>query len=76
MVIIGVYQSLSNNAFYIHRCLENIKKLYKLAGKCDYKHHYKANIEDATVSTREGFSENSPMSSGPSGPVRKHNVRK
>ena len=32
---IGIEQSLINNAIYEHKCLENIKKLYKQAGKCD-----------------------------------------
>ena len=32
---IGIDQSLSNNALYEHKCLENIKKLYKQFGKCD-----------------------------------------
>ena len=32
---IGIDQSLSNNDLYEHRCLENINKLYKHAGKCD-----------------------------------------
>ena len=35
MVTIGVDQSLSNSAVYEHRCLENIKKLYKSVGECD-----------------------------------------
>ena len=30
---IGIDQSLSKNAIYEHKCLENIKK-YKQAGKC------------------------------------------
>ena len=38
MVIIGVDQSLSNSASFEHRCLENIKNIYKLAGKCDDQH--------------------------------------
>ena len=33
MATIGVDQSLSNSEIYEHRCLENIKKLYKYAGK-------------------------------------------
>ena len=33
MFTIGVNQSLSNSAMYEHRCLENIKKLYKTNGK-------------------------------------------
>ena len=32
---IGIDPSLSNNAIYEHKCLENIKKLYKQAGKYD-----------------------------------------
>ena len=35
MITIGVYQSLSKIALYEHRCLENINKLYKYAGRCD-----------------------------------------
>ena len=33
--IIGIDQSLSNNALYEHKFLENINKLYKRAGKYD-----------------------------------------
>ena len=32
---IGIHPSLRNNATYEHKCLENIKKLHKQAGKCD-----------------------------------------
>ena len=32
---IDIHPSLSNNAIYKHKCLENIKDLYKQAGKCD-----------------------------------------
>ena len=32
---IGIDQSLSNNDLYEHKCLQNIKKLHKQAGKCD-----------------------------------------
>ena len=32
---IGIYQSLSNNALYEQKCLQNIKDVYKYAGKCD-----------------------------------------
>ena len=41
MVIIGIYQSLSNFAMYEHRCLENIKKLYTSAGKYDSQLQFK-----------------------------------
>ena len=66
MVKIGVYQSLSNSYFYEHRCLENIKKLYQSAGKCDDQQQYKSILESCMVSTPEFFSENRPMSYGPS----------
>ena len=34
---IGIHPSLSNNAIYEHKYLENIKTLYKQFGKCDYQ---------------------------------------
>ena len=61
MFTIVVDQSLSNSTMYEHRCIENIKKLYKSAGKCDYQQHYKAIIEAAMVSTTEGFNGNIPI---------------
>ena len=61
MAHIGVDQSLSNSVMYEHRCLENIKKSYKSAGKCDYQQQYKAIIEAEMVSTTEGFIDNCPM---------------
>ena len=62
IVTIGVYQLLSNSAIYEHRCLENIKKLYKYYGKCDDKKQYKAIIEAEMVSNNEAFTDNNPMS--------------
>ena len=35
--IIGVDQSLSNSTMYENKFLENIKKLYTTAGKCNDK---------------------------------------
>ena len=55
MVEIGVDQSFSNSAMYENRYLENIKKLYKYAFKCDCQQQYKAIIESVMVSTPEGF---------------------
>ena len=49
MVAIGIYQSLSNSDLYEHRCLENINKLYKNAGTCDYQQKYKSTIESVMV---------------------------
>ena len=45
MVTIGIDQQLSNCTVYEHRCLENIKKLYTYAGKCDNQLDFKAIIE-------------------------------
>ena len=65
MVDIGFDQSLSNSDLYKHRCLENIKKLYKTAGKYEDQQHYKTMIESAMVSTPEGCIEKSPMITNP-----------
>ena len=56
MGTIGVYQSLSNNAFYEYICLENIKMLYKSACNCDYEKQYKTILEAVVVSDPEGYS--------------------
>ena len=48
---IGVDQSLSNNSLYEHKCLQNIKKVYKQAGKCDNQQQFKDILEDAMVPT-------------------------
>ena len=62
----GLNQSLGYSAIYEHRCLENIKKLYKYSGKCDDWQQYKAILEAAMVSTTSVFTENSTMSYIPS----------
>ena len=35
VLTVGIDPSLSNNTIYEHKCLENIKKLYKQSGECD-----------------------------------------
>ena len=59
---IGIHPSLSNNAVYEHKYIENIKRLYKQAGKCDYQQQFKDILEAAIVSTTEGFTDNNPIS--------------
>ena len=44
-------QSFINNALYEQRCLENIKNVYKHAGKSDKQKKYKDIIEAALVLT-------------------------
>ena len=58
---IGIDQYLSNNAVYEHKCLENIKKLYKQDGKCDDQKKLRNIFEGAMVSAPEGFTNNSPI---------------
>ena len=62
--------SLRNSAIYEHKCLEKIKKLYKQAGKCDYQQQFKYIIEDAMVSTTEGSTNNSPIYTRTSTPLK------
>ena len=73
---IGIYQSLSNNALYEHKCLENIKKLYKHAGKCDNQQQFKYILESDMVSTPEVFNDESPIYPMISTPVNKSSARK
>ena len=59
---IGINPSLSNNSIYEHKCLENIKKLYKQADKCDDQQQFKDILEADMFSIPEGFTDNSPIS--------------
>ena len=73
---IGIDPSLSNNAIYEQKYLENIRKLYKQAGKYDDQKQFKDIIEAAIVSTPEGFTKNSPIYLMTSSPVKKPSARK
>ena len=53
MDTIGVDQSVSNSALYEHRCLWNIKRIYKYSDKRDYHQQYKPILEAEKVSTPE-----------------------
>ena len=54
MVTIGVDILLSDSALYENWSLENIKKLYKSAGKFNDQNQYKDIIEAPMVFTSEG----------------------
>ena len=69
-------QSLSNNAIYEHKCLENIKKLRKQADKCDDQQQFKDILEADMVSTPERFTNNSPISPTTSTPIKKPSAQK
>ena len=73
---IGVDLSLSNNAIYEHKCLENIKNIYKQAGKCDDQQQIKDILEAAMVSTPEVFTNNSAIAPMTSSPVKKPSAQK
>ena len=59
---IDIDESLINSALFEHIWLQNIKKLYKYAGKCDNQQQLKEILEAAMVSTPEGFTNSSTRS--------------
>ena len=73
---IGINQSLINNSLYQHKCIYNIKKLYRQAGKCDNQKKFKEILENYMVYTPEGFTNESHISTMTSEPVKKTIARK
>ena len=73
---IAVDQSLSKNAIYEHKCLENIKTVYEQASKCDEQQQFKDILEADMVSTPEGFTDNIPISPITSTPIKKLSAQK
>ena len=72
----GIDQSLRNNAIYEHKCIQNMKKLCKHAGKCDDQQQFKYIIDADVVSTPEEYTDNSPISPMTSKLVNKTSARK
>ena len=56
--------------------LKTLKKIYKQAGKCDDQKQFKDILRAAMVSTPEGFTDNSNISTRTSTPVKKPSARK
>ena len=56
--------------------MNNIKKIYQHAGKCDDQKNLKDILEASILSTPEGFTYNSPNVHMPSTPVKKPSARK
>ena len=50
MKTIGVYQSLFTRSSFEHKCMNNIKYIYKHAGKCDDQKNLKDIIDADMVS--------------------------
>ena len=49
---IGIDQSSFTRSSFEHRCMNNIKKIYHHAGKCEDKKNLKDIIDAAIISTR------------------------
>ena len=54
MNTIGIDQSSFTRSSFEHRCMNNIKKIYKNVGKYDYQQNLKDIIEAAIPSTPSG----------------------
>ena len=59
MKTIGTDQSSFARSSFEHRCMNNIKKIYQHAGKCDDQQNLKNIIDSAILSTPEGVTDNS-----------------
>ena len=76
MKIIGIDRSSFTRSSFEHICMNNIKKIYQHAGKCDDQQNLKYIIGAALLSTPEGFTDSSPNVNMQSTPVKKPSVRK
>ena len=68
MKTIGIDQSLCIRFSFEHKCLNNIKKIYQHAGKCDDQQNIKDVLDAVMVSTPEEVIDeiyNIPMTSTP-----------
>ena len=76
MKTIGIDQSSFTRSSFEHICMNNIKKIYQHAGKCDDQQNLKGILEAALLSTPEVFIDNSPNVHMSSTPVKKPSARK
>ena len=76
MKTIGIDQSLCNRSSFEHKCMNNIKKIYQHAGKCDDQQNLKDILYADMVSTTEGVAYNIPNVPTPSTPVNKKSASK
>ena len=67
---IGIDQLLCNMSSFEHKYLNNIKKIYQHADKCDDKQNLKDILDDAMVSTTEEVLDDSPNMPMTSTPVK------
>ena len=71
MKTIGIEQSLCNRSSFEHKCMNNIKKIYQHAGKCENQQNLNYILDDDMVSTPEGVKDNSHNVTITSTPVKK-----
>ena len=76
MNTICIDQSSFARSSFEHRCMNNIKKIYQHAGKCDDQQTLKYIIDAAILSTPEGVTDHSPNVHMTSTPVLKPSTRK
>ena len=68
---IGIYKSSFTQSSFEHKCMNNIKKIYQPAFKCDDQQNLKDILEAAILSTTEGIIDKSPNAHMKSTPVKK-----
>ena len=71
MDIIGIDRSSFARSYFEHRFMNNIKKMYQHAGKCDDQRNLKDIIDAAILSTPEGVTDYSLNVHMTSKPVKK-----
>ena len=76
MKTIGIDQSLCTRYYFEHKCMNNIKKIYQRAGKCDDQKNLKDILHAAMVSNPEGVKYNSTNLPITSTPFKKPSARK
>ena len=76
MNTISIDQSSFTRSSFEHICMNNIKKIYQHAGKCDDQQNLKDIIDAAILSTPEGVTDNIPNVHMTSSPFKKPSARK
>ena len=76
MKTIGIDQSSFARSSFEHRCMNNIKKIYQHAVKCDDHQNLKDIIDADILYTPEGVTDHSPNVHMTSTPVKKLSARK
>ena len=76
MKTIGMDQSSFTRSSFEQRCMNNTKKIYQHAGKCNYQQNLKDILEYAILYTPEVFTDNIPNVNMTSSPVKKPSASK